>query len=88
MNRLDVHITEDGGNVIVKLTGMADMEAAQTLQRHLTPIIKRRATGFVIMDLSQVSYITSVALGILFWFNGQLKARGRALRLAGMTPGA
>ena len=84
MARFEVQITQDGDNMMVRLVGTGDMDAARTLQRQLMPVVHRKGQ-VVVMDMTQLSYVTSVVLGIFFWLAGQLHAQGRVLRLAGMT---
>ena len=84
MPRMEVHIAQDGQNMIVTMSGTGDMEAARSLQQQLMPVVKRKSS-LVILDMAQVSYLTSMVLGILFWLGGQLRSQKRPLRLAGMN---
>lgn len=85
MNRLDIQINQDGDTAIVKFIGMADMDASVKMQQQLQPVIKGKAS-LVVLDLSQMDYMTSVSLGVLFWFNGQLRGQGRVFRIAALKP--
>ena len=71
--------------VVAKLGGVLDLESASPLQRELTHIASHRSCDIVV-DMSNVTFVSSTALGVLSALNKRMKARhtGR-LRMAALS---
>ena len=71
-----VKTAELGGNAfIVTLTGEADLHNAPELDRALQGVVRLGGTS-VAVDLGDVSFIDSTALGVLLRYQPRFKARG------------
>ncbi len=82
--RLDVR---DGGRVTVaRIEGEIDMSNAADLGRAIAGRVTNHAKGLVI-DLTEVTYLDSAAIHVVYELREQLAARNIALRLV-VPPGA
>jgi anti-sigma B factor antagonist len=76
-----VKTAELGGNAfVVTMTGEADLHTAPELDRALQGVIALGGTA-VAIDLGEVSFIDSTALGILIRYQPRFKSRGGDLVL-------
>ena len=77
------------GNVIVVApTGHIDHTAADRFEEALTPYVERCASGngFLVLDLSEVEYMSSAGLRVLMSADRKLADRSDAIAVAGMQP--
>lgn len=74
-----------GDRCVVHWQGPAGYEQASILDRCLKEI-QNQPAKIVALDLAQVEYIGSVALGILVTLHRTLDARQGELRLVGVSP--
>ncbi len=74
-----------GERCLVYWQGAAGYEQASVLDRCLSEI-QGQPNKIVVLDLSKVDYIGSVALGILVTLHRKMEARQGELRLVGATP--
>jgi anti-sigma B factor antagonist len=84
----DFRIDEEhvrSGTVVFALHGDADLHSATELRARLGADIEAGA-DVVIVDFSEVTFIDSVALGVLLDAIKRLRARGGELRIAGPRP--
>lgn len=84
----DFRIDEDHprpGTAVLALTGDADLHSANELRARLGTSIEAGARVLVV-DLSEVTFIDSMALGVLLEAMKRLRARGGVLRIAGPRP--
>ncbi|HEY8192681.1 MAG TPA: STAS domain-containing protein [Gaiellaceae bacterium] len=65
---------------VVSVTGEADMETAPEIERELQDVLRRGGRS-VAVDLVDVGFIDSSALGLLLRFQPRFKARGGDLVL-------
>ncbi len=63
------------GTYVVSVTGEADMHAASEVEREFLDVLDRGGKS-VIVDLVEVGFIDSTALGLLLRFQPQFRARG------------
>ena len=63
------------GTYVVSVTGEADMYAASDLEQELSEVLAQGAES-VIVDLDEVGFIDSTALGLLLRFQPRFRARG------------
>lgn len=60
---------------VVSVTGEADMETASEIERELRQVLKLGGRS-VAVDLAEVGFIDSTALGLLLRFQPRFRARG------------
>jgi anti-sigma B factor antagonist len=70
----------DGGAVLVAVSGDADLHTAEDLRNRLTEVIDAGAPS-VVLDLSETTFLDSMALGVLLGGMKRLRARGGRLRV-------
>ena len=81
---VDFHIEEEragGGAVVLALHGDADLHAAPLLRNRLEGTIDSDVSG-VVVDVSDVPFFDSTALGVLVAGMKRLRATRRQLRIA------
>ncbi|MBI3794791.1 MAG: STAS domain-containing protein [Nitrospinae bacterium] len=74
------------GNVtVVRADGRLDASTTASVYKMITAILNDGKTNLV-LDMKAVKSISSYCLGVLVTLNKQLKTKGSALKLAGLTP--
>ena len=86
MNIADLRIEKRDGVVIACIVGEVDLSNADQLRKGLVGSMTNEAFGLVI-DLSDVAYLDSAGIHVLYEIREQLKKRGQGLRLV-VPPGA
>jgi len=84
----DFRIDEDhprSGIAVLALQGDADLHSANELHARLGAAIEDGA-AMLVVDLSRVTFIDSMALGVLLEAMKRLRARGGVLRIVGPRP--
>jgi anti-sigma B factor antagonist len=71
--------------IVLAVHGDADLNAAEELESKLTEVIEEGPSA-VVVDLSQVTFLDSMVLGVLLQSLKRLRARGGRLRV--VTPRA
>jgi anti-sigma B factor antagonist len=72
----DVKTAQLGNDTfVVSVTGEADMESASEIERELRQVLKLGGRC-VAVDLAEVAFIDSTALGLLLRFQPRFRARG------------
>jgi len=82
----DLAIEHDGGEVLARLRGELDMETVDAVRARLSEAIGS-ATTTLIVDLSEVTFMDSSGVELLFRLRGELAVRQMQLRLI-LAPGA
>jgi anti-sigma B factor antagonist len=80
MRIADVQFTTRDDAVIARLIGEIDLSNAGELRRAITDATPNDALG-VVLDLTDVDYIDSTGIHLLYRLGDSLRARGQALRL-------
>lgn len=81
MHRTDsVHLSSFGAFVVAHLEGAIDVANAATTENELSHAVPNTASGLII-DLSDVSFMDSSGLRVLFVIDERLRSRQQALRL-------
>lgn len=80
MKLADVRAQMSGGILVVSIEGEIDMSNARELGSAIARRLTNEALGAV-LDLSNVSYIDSAGIHVVFDLRERLKTRGQALRL-------
>ena len=83
-HELRVHTTE--GVLVARLEGEVDLANADVVRSALVRAASNDFVGAVI-DLSQVSYMDSAGINVLFHLRERLRVRGQELRLV-IPPGS
>ena len=75
-----------GDAIVVRAEGRIDQSSAADFQRELTGLVDTAIDGGkqIVVDLSQVDYISSVGLRALMVANKQAKPKGVTIRIASM----
>lgn len=76
----EVHLAGDETWPVARLVGEVDLSNVQAMHARLEGVVSNRARGLVV-DLSQVTYLDSTGLRLLFRLARQLGDRQQVLRL-------
>jgi anti-sigma B factor antagonist len=80
---MKVTINQSDTNIIAAVEGSIDSKTAPELQQSILPVISD--THKVILDLTEVSFVSSAGLRILLMVYRQLKARDGKVVLVGVS---
>lgn len=80
MNLADVIFDTQGDVLVARTTGEIDMSNAEQIGAAVLQSTPNGAMG-VLLDLSDVRYLDSAAIHVIFDMRTRLRARGQALRL-------
>lgn len=81
---MDIKIDEQEGRLVVSLSGDFDNMASSQAERGMTPIFERTDCD-VVLDCTELSYISSSGLRILLNVYKHTRANGHAAILRGMA---
>jgi len=82
---LQISVHEQNDATVVKLVGEGLMGQAGPLAQTLDQIIAS-APRLIVIDMAEVTIVTSMVMGTLVKSRGDLRKRGGTLRLAAMPP--
>ena len=82
---LSIADDHQGDAVVVSLSGQLDTLTAKSFETHLASHISRGETR-IIVDLGEVSYVSSYGLRVFLLTAKQLRSDRRAFTLCRMTP--
>jgi anti-sigma B factor antagonist len=82
---LDIKIEKIGKHVLVKLSGRLDITQSDEVETSLSKDIQT-GDGDMIINLSQISYISSSGIRIFVGMVRELGRQGRKLKLCNITP--
>lgn len=85
MSNLAVSVTESPRAVVVRLVGEASAAQVAGLDQELSRVLAKKP-GIVVFDGSQLSFISSLALGSLIAFQRNMNKHGGQVRLAALQP--
>ena len=80
MNIADLHIRTHDGVVVVKVIGEVDMSNANDLRGAIIEATPNDALGLV-LDFTELAYIDSAGIHLLYRLGDNLRARGQTLRV-------
>src|SRR5262245_44220643 len=84
--RLKVEVHETGNGPVVRLRGEAGVPEVSALQASLLPLVARRP-GWVTFDLSELVFISSLAMGVLVDYRrGAVRAGARVCLAPDLHP--
>lgn len=81
---MEVNITRENKEVTVKLTGRLDTPAALEVAAELEPL-KEEASGTIIMDCSDMTYISSSGLRIFLSLRKAAATKGGKIIVKGIS---
>ncbi len=81
---IDVQKVEQGGVTVLRLAGDIDEEGVNVLRVALLNCLKEKRCC-VVVNLTDVRYVSYMGLGVLVERRGQLAAQGGDLRLTGLN---
>jgi anti-sigma B factor antagonist len=73
------------GTMVLRVIGDADLHTAPRLREGLSELVESGVTT-VVVDLSDTTFVDSMALGVLLGAGKRLRAEGRALELVVTRP--
>lgn len=79
-----IRVSVQDGATTVRPEGALDMAGVAELQK---TIVDRAAEGDVVVDLSSIQVLSSSAIGALIAGHNALRAKGRRLRVEGVSDG-
>ena len=82
---MQINSTSDGGWTIVKLTGSLDTNTSRQADEFLIKLVESDQTN-LLLDFSDLDYISSSGLRILLSMNKKLKLLNGEMRIFGMNP--
>lgn len=99
MNLGDLEVRIEDSVLIARLTGEVDMSNAASIEEGIVAAIPNHATA-LILDLTDLEYVDSAGIGLIYRLREKLQVRGQdlklvippespaadALRLAGVAP--
>ncbi len=85
MQRLEIHIDTRRDGAIARFRGDASNITDNQILKALHQITQKRS-GRIVLDLTQLSFIASAALGELVQFRNEVQDYGGTLRMAGANP--
>jgi anti-sigma B factor antagonist len=80
--KLSIEVVTEGQALVVVLKGEADIEGAALMERQLLAVAARKPSKLV-LDLSGVTMISSIAMGVLVQLRHGIRAQGGDVVLAG-----
>jgi anti-anti-sigma factor len=86
MSLADVQLTVAGNALVARITGEVDMSNAEEMGATVIGAMPTEAQG-VVLDLSDVDYMDSAGIYVIFGMRSSLQARGQSLVLV-IPPGS
>src|SRR5207342_2730673 len=84
---LDTLITHDAaGAYILKLTGKLDAESTPQFQCHVEALLADPAARTVRLELAELTFISSMGLGLVAQIRNVMAERGGAIVIVGAQP--
>ena len=85
MLSLDLQVTELDRGVLVKIVGDAGVTQVAKLEHELSMVMLRRPP-LVVLDMAQLSFVSSLGMGALVSFRRSVTNKGGQVRLANVPP--
>ena len=82
---MEVHITESEGTMTARLVGRLDTPAAVEVTREVQPLLDG-ADKTIVLDCSELSYISSSGLRIFLTIRKAAAAAGGKVVIEGLSP--
>jgi anti-anti-sigma factor len=85
MLTMDVEVTELDRGMLVKIVGDAGVTQVAKLEHELSMVMLRRPP-VVVLDMAQLSFVSSLGMGALVSFRRSVTKQGGQVRLANAPP--
>jgi anti-sigma B factor antagonist len=82
----DVQFTDRGQAVVAQVTGEVDLSNAESIRNAITDVTSNSSLA-VVLDLSELDYLDSAGIQLIYQLREDLRARGQELRLV-IPPGS
>lgn len=79
---MHANVTSSEGRVVIRLEGRFDFSAHREFREAVDAALKETAGREMVVDLSNVEYLDSSALGMLLMLRDRARGAGRAVSLA------
>lgn len=83
---MDISIETVADRAVVHLAGRFDTQSSMALRNAARPLLDAPELGALVIDLAQVTYIDSSALGLLLLLREQATEIGKSIILANCSP--
>ena len=82
---MQIRVEELPEGIVVRIAGDAGLQSIDVLQTQLNRLMAKRAP-VVVFDLSELRFVSSLALGAFVEFNRGMNRNGCSVRLAAVQP--
>ena len=82
---MNVNITEQGGKVLVSISGELETAVCEELSQALAPLCEKKGLQ-IELDLSKLTFISSSALRVLLTLAKEQVASGGGVKVTAITP--
>jgi len=82
---MQITVEERSEAIVVRIVGDAGLQSIDALQSHLNRLIAKRPP-VVVFDLSELRFVSSLAMGAFVEFNRGMVRNGCDVRLAALQP--
>ena len=79
---MNIEKAEEGGRIIIKLTGRMDASNAEQFDRYCAEVLEQGVNRFV-LDLGELEYVSSAGLRSLLTISRLISSTGGKMALAG-----
>ena len=83
--QLELQARQTPQGVVASLTGDASVDHVDQLEQHMR-MLAEFPPGLLVLDLSGVTYISSIGLGVLIRFRNIINEKGGKMKLAALGP--
>lgn len=81
---METNVSAGDGQATLKLAGRFDFKAHREFREAVDKLLQQASEGVVRVDLAEVSYLDSSALGMLLMLRDKAKASSRDVQLTGV----
>lgn len=79
---MDIHISNGGGRAVIGLAGRFDFNEQRAFKNAYDPLLQQAEVATVEINLANIEYLDSSALGMLMLFRERAKAVGKSVLLS------
>lgn len=83
---MEISVSAEGGRQIVHLKGRFDCQCSLEFRDAMRPLLKGKAMETLVIDLAQVSFLDSSALGLLLLLRQEAQVGNKSIVLANCHP--
>jgi HptB-dependent secretion and biofilm anti anti-sigma factor len=82
---MDTHVTVNEGSAVLRLAGRFDFKAHREFREAVDSLLQQAGKNAVQVDMKDVSYLDSSALGMLLMLRDKARATSRDVALVGVS---